>query len=179
MGSRAAKTDAYIILDNSTASTRFNLSNVYSDGIIFFSDMDKKMFEISIKSHFCGAHFLAGYKGPCANLHGHNWEVELFMQGTATNRLGMLIDFKEVKKKLNAVLGKIDHKNLNDLPAFGKKQPTAENIAKFIFDNLSPKLNASNCRLDRVRISETPGTAAWYYDDEKSPLQANPPEKDK
>lgn len=121
------------------------------------------MFEISIKSQFCGAHFLAGYKGPCANLHGHNWEVEIFLQGAATNRLGMLIDFKEVKKMLNAVLEKLDHKNLSDLPAFKRRQPTAENIAMFIFNKLSLEFRSSGCRLRRVRVSETPGTAAHYY----------------
>lgn len=120
------------------------------------------MFEISIKSHFCGAHFLKGYKGKCANLHGHNWEVEIFLRGTKTNRLGMLVDFKEAKETLRAVLEKLDHQNLNVLPFFKKVNPTAENIAKFIFNELLPKFNFSNCRLHRVRVSETAGTAAFY-----------------
>ena len=143
------------------------------------------MFEISVKSHFCGAHKLNGYIGPCANLHGHNWEVEIFLRGTQTNRLGMLVDFKNVKEIINRVLVKLDHQNLNALPIFKKTNPTAENIAKFIFDELFPKFKSSNppqrgrslragppatlgvalragCRLDRVQISETPGTAACY-----------------
>jgi len=132
------------------------------------------MFEISVKSHFCGAHKLNGYIGPCANLHGHNWEVEIFLRGTQTNRLGMLVDFKNVKEIINRVLVKLDHQNLNALPIFKKTNPTAENIAKFIFDELFPKFNSSNppatlgvalragCRLHRVRVSETAGTAACY-----------------
>ena len=120
------------------------------------------MFEISIKSHFCGAHSLTGYKGLCANLHGHNWEVEIFLGGARTNRLGMLVDFKYAKEVLHTVLKKLDHRNLNALPIFRKTNPTAENIAKFIFDELFPKLNSPDCRLNRVRISETPGTAAYY-----------------
>jgi 6-pyruvoyltetrahydropterin/6-carboxytetrahydropterin synthase len=120
------------------------------------------MFEISIKSQFCGAHSLPGYKGPCANQHGHNWEVEIFLGGARTNRLGMLVDFKDVKEILRDVLVKIDHRNLNQLPFFKKTNPTAENIAKFIFDELVPKLNSSNYRLRRVRVSETAGTAAYY-----------------
>ena len=146
------------------------------------------MFEISIKSHFCGAHKLNGYIGPCANLHGHNWEVEIFLRGTKTNSLGMLVDFKNVKEILNGVLAKIDHQNLNAFPIFKKTNPTAENIAKFIFEELAPKFNSNppqrgrssraGCRLDRVRISETPGTAAWYSN-ENFPPQADPPKDDK
>ena len=143
------------------------------------------MFEISIKSHFCGAHRLIGYKGKCANLHGHNWEVEVFLRGTRTNRLGMLVDFKNVKEILNGVLAKLDHQNLNALPIFKETNPTAENIAKFIFDELFPKFNSNppatlgarpqhfaqrcgqvalraGCRLNRVRVSETAGTSACY-----------------
>lgn len=120
------------------------------------------MFEISIKSQFCGAHNLPGYKGLCANLHGHNWEVEIFLRGTRTNRLGMLVDFRDMKEILRNVLTKIDHQNLNQLPFFRTKNPTAENIAKFIFDELAPKFNSLHCRLHRVRVSETPGTAAYY-----------------
>lgn len=130
------------------------------------------MFEISIKSHFCGAHKLNGYKGPCANLHGHNWEVEIFLRGTKPNRLGMLVDFKEVKETLHIVIEKLDHQNLNALPIFRKTNPTAENIAKFIFNELAQKFNTNppqrgrslraGCRLRRVRVDETPGTSAYY-----------------
>ena len=120
------------------------------------------MFEISIKANFCGAHSLSGYKGPCANLHGHNWEVEIFLKGAGTNRLGMLVDFKEVKETLRTVLEKLDHRHLNALPAFKKTNPTAEHIAEFIFSELFPKFNSSRCRLSRVRVSETPGTAAYF-----------------
>lgn len=120
------------------------------------------MFEIGIKSHFCGAHRLIGYNGKCANMHGHNWDVEVFLRGAKINRLGMLVDFKQVKEALQVVLEKLDHQNLNALPIFKETNPTAENIAKFIFDKLAPEFKSSHCCLDRVRVSETPGTAAYY-----------------
>lgn len=120
------------------------------------------MIEISIKSHFCGAHKLNGYKGPCANLHGHNWEVEIYLRGSKPNRLGMLVDFRQAKETLHALLAKLDHKNLNDLPFFQKVNPTSENIARLIFHELSPKFNSAHCRLQRVRVSETTGTSAVY-----------------
>jgi 6-pyruvoyltetrahydropterin/6-carboxytetrahydropterin synthase len=120
------------------------------------------MFEISIKANFCGAHCLKGYSGPCANLHGHNWEVEIFMRGSRTGRVGMLVDFKELKIKLNAVLDKLDHRDLNTIRPFRVKNPTAENIARYIFDELHRPLSSAACRLDRVRVSESPGTSAYY-----------------
>ncbi|MDD5679603.1 MAG: 6-carboxytetrahydropterin synthase QueD [Kiritimatiellae bacterium] len=120
------------------------------------------MFEISIKSHFCGAHRLAGYQGPCVNLHGHNWEVAIFLRGAKPNRLGMLVDFKEVKEALQGVLGRFDHRNLNDLPIFKKTNPTAENIARLIFNELAPDLKSSKYCLHRVRVSESAGTSACY-----------------
>jgi len=120
------------------------------------------MYEVSIKSHFCGAHCLAGYKGPCVNLHGHNWEVEVFLRGARTNRLGMLVDFKCVKETLQVVLKKLDHRDLNSLPVFKKNNPTAENIARFVFGELAPAFKSSAYRLSGVRVSETPGTSAYY-----------------
>lgn len=121
------------------------------------------MFEISIKSHFCGAHRLKGYQGKCARLHGHNWEVEIFLRGNKTNRLGLLVDFKTLKELLGEVLEGLDHRNLNQLPAFKKENPTAENIARFIFNKLSPKIRRAAGRLHCVRASETPGAAAGYF----------------
>ena len=120
------------------------------------------MFEISVKTHFSGAHFLAGYPGVCANLHGHNWEVEVFLRGVKLNHLGMLVDFKHAKEILCVVIDKLDHQNLNALPIFKKINPTAENIAKLIFEELAPKFNSSKHRLHCVRVSESAGTSAYY-----------------
>jgi len=128
-----------------------------------FHAKENNMFEISIKGQFCGSHRLRGYDGPCANLHGHNWEVEVFFRGGRLNKLGMLVDFKLLKKHLQRLLAKLDHKDLNRLPWFKKRNPTAENIAKLIFDEFLKKMRDSNCPLQRVRVSESPGTAAWYY----------------
>lgn len=120
------------------------------------------MFEISIKAGFCGAHNLSGYDGPCAHVHGHNWEVEIYLRGDRVNRLGMLADFRRVKQSLRKVLDKFDHKNLNALPVFRKTNPTSENIARLIFDGLQPEFHTARCRLCRVRVSESAGTSAIY-----------------
>jgi 6-pyruvoyltetrahydropterin/6-carboxytetrahydropterin synthase len=125
------------------------------------------MFEISIKGQFCGAHRLNGYAGPCANMHGHNWEVEAYFRGNRLNRLGMLVDFRTIKALLHQILAQMDHHDLNLLPPFKKTNPTSENIAKFIFTELA-RSDGGNCRLHRVRVSESPGSTATYYG-KKSP----------
>ena len=119
------------------------------------------MFEISIKGHFCGAHCLKGYEGPCANLHGHNWEVEAYFRGNKLNRLGMLVDFRVIKDLLHQILAKMDHHDLNQLTCFKKENPTSENIAKFVFNELSRKIR-TDCRLHHVRVCESPGSSATY-----------------
>lgn len=120
------------------------------------------MFEISIKASFCGAHRLIGYNGQCAHLHGHNWEVEIFLGAAKPDRLGMLIDFKLLKKILHDALAGIDHRYLNELPIFRKINPTSENIARYLFHQIAPQIKSSHCRLERVRVSETANTAAYY-----------------
>ena len=120
------------------------------------------MFEIGIKSHFCGAHKLDGYRGQCANLHGHNWEVEIILRANKTGRTGMVADFKDLKAGLNDCLQRLDHRDLNALSAFKRKNPTAENIARHIFNELYPRLKCGACRLHSVRVSESPVTFAIY-----------------
>lgn len=111
------------------------------------------MYKIKVESHFSSAHNLRGYKGKCEELHGHNWKVELVAQSSGLDKAGMVLDFKHLKKKLNTVLDKLDHKYLNEIPYFKKVNPvrkkhakriklsngvnpTSENIAKYIYDSL-------------------------------------------
>ncbi len=94
------------------------------------------MYKIKAESHFSSAHNLRGYKGKCEELHGHNWKVELVAQSSGLDKAGMVMDFKHLKKKLNTVLDKLDHKYLNGVAYFKKVNPTSENIAKYIYDSL-------------------------------------------
>ncbi len=118
------------------------------------------MHKIKIITHFSAAHFLRGYKGKCENLHGHNWKVEVLASGEL-NSLGMVIDFSDLKKIVNQILGGLDHKNLNDLEYFGKYNPSSENIAKYIFEKINNKLDAG-CRLEEIRVWETDSSCAIY-----------------
>ncbi len=90
------------------------------------------MFELTVEDSFDAAHALRGYDGPCENLHGHTWKVQVFLKGEKLNKLGLLEDFKNIKKRLQTVLAEFDHKNLNDLALFQKLNPSSENLARII-----------------------------------------------
>ena len=92
------------------------------------------MFELTVEDTFDAAHQLKGYEGPCENLHGHTWKVRVVVSGRKLNKLGMLLDFKEIKTALKRVLSGLDHRNLNDLPDFKKANPTSENVAVKIYE---------------------------------------------
>ena len=110
-----------------------------------------------VEGTFDAAHQLIGYDGPCENLHGHTWKAQVYIKGTKLNELGMVRDFKEIKQILHPVLAKLDHTNLNDLPYFKKTNPTSENVAKYIFDEVSAKADVT-----KVTVFESAVTSASY-----------------
>lgn len=128
------------------------------------------MFELSVTSHFSSAHRLKGHEGACHNLHGHNWDVEVFLRGECANAIGMLVDFGEIKASLHDVVCALDHKDLNSLPAFSGHNPTSENLAKYIFKALYDRLHSDPVSVHRVRVSESPGTSACYWEEDKKLL---------
>jgi len=121
------------------------------------------MFRLRIESHFDAAHKLTGYKGKCAELHGHTWKIEVFAVGKKLNDIGVLIDFKDLAEKLNRVIERLDHSFLNDLKEIGN--PTGENISRYIFENLEnlPK----SVRLEKVRVWEGSGSYIEYFQELK------------
>lgn len=124
------------------------------------------MYELSVKSEFEAAHFIKNYPGKCARLHGHNWIVEAVAQGSQLNELGILIDFKIFKSELNKILDELDHQFLNELKMFATKNPTAENIAKEIFDKLSvSEIFTGGTKLTAVKVYESPKSCVTYYPD--------------
>ena len=117
------------------------------------------MFEIKVIGEFSAAHNLRGYRGKCEELHGHNWKVEVLVSGKKLNKTGMIIDFKQIKFYLNKVLQKLDHNCLNRLNYFKRLNPTSENIAKYIYEDL--KIIVSN--LKSVSVWESDNSCASYY----------------
>ncbi len=121
------------------------------------------MFEVSVKGSFSGAHRLKGYRGKCESLHGHNWDVEVFVATKKLDHGGLSIDFKVLKNKLNGVLASLDHSDLNGVAFFKKVNPSAENIAKYIFVNFKKALKREKLSLRRVSVWETRDSCATYY----------------
>ena len=118
------------------------------------------MYSIKVEAGFSAAHNLRGYKGKCEELHGHNWKVEVVVVSPFLDKIGMVMDFKELKSKVYAVLEKLDHTYLNKIPYFKKINPTSEHMAKYIFTSLKSKLPD----LKSVTVWESENSAATYYE---------------
>lgn len=125
------------------------------------------MFELTVSSHFSGAHQLRHLHGKCEALHGHNWKVEISVTSHKLNRGGVVIDFKILKEKLEKVLRTLDHHFLNDLTYFRKKEPSSENIAKYIFEGLKKEFRKSSVLLSKVTVWESEATSATYREKSK------------
>lgn len=122
------------------------------------------MFEISVVMEFSAAHNLRDYKGKCEKLHGHNWQVEVFLASVDLDKGAMVMDFTLVRKNLKQVLKYFDHTYINETDYFRKNNPTSENIAKFIFENMTKKIKGHKCKVTRVSVWETPRSKATYHE---------------
>lgn len=122
------------------------------------------MFELSVQKTFSSGHALREYKGKCENVHGHNYRVEVWVEGERLNRIGLLVDFTDIKRLMNGVIDRIDHQFLNDLEPFDKVNPSAENIAKYFYDEIQNGLAANEVpvRVTSVRLWETDTQSATY-----------------
>lgn len=98
------------------------------------------------------------YDSLCKIMHGHNWKIKVYVKGRSLNGQGMLIDFKHIKEIVN----ELDHKCINDVDGFEKKNPTAENIAKWVFERVNKQLTLLDIVCYRVDIQETEGSGARY-----------------
>ena len=123
------------------------------------------MFELDIVREFSAAHHLNGYPGNCANVHGHNWTVQIFIRAEKLDSVGIAMDFKILKKELDEVLATLDHKDLNAHEEFMDKNPTSENLAKYIYTFLGSRINDGNIRIHKVRICESPTSGASYFEE--------------
>ena len=120
------------------------------------------MYELTAEGSFSAAHQLRHYRGECERLHGHNWKVEVSLRSEKLDSLGMVMDFKDLKKLMNEVLGGLDHHYLNELPAFKEANPTTENIAEFLYKEIKGKLNKRGIRLQQVKVWENDGSSVAF-----------------
>jgi 6-pyruvoyltetrahydropterin/6-carboxytetrahydropterin synthase len=118
------------------------------------------MYKLSVESHFDAAHSLRGYQGKCENIHGHRYKVMIRLSAGKLNDIGLAYDFTGLKKELNEVLARYDHQCLNEVAPFDKINPSAENIAKTVYEALEPVLRG--VQFESVTVWESPDAAAEY-----------------
>ncbi len=123
------------------------------------------MYELTVKCTFSAAHSLRDYEGPCSKLHGHNWVVEVVAAGDALKPNGMLVDFADVKQAASEALSRLDHSNLNEVPPFDKINPTSENLARWVYEQVGKRINTKGLAVTRVNVREAESSCASYFED--------------
>ena len=125
------------------------------------------MYEVTVEDTFAAGHYLRNYKGKCENPHGHNYRVRVTLAGQELDKAGLLLDFKDLKQVMKHVIEYLDHRMMNDLDPFTTLNPSAENLAKYFFDQTNARLKQyTNGRVEikRVTIWETDTSIATYYE---------------
>jgi 6-pyruvoyltetrahydropterin/6-carboxytetrahydropterin synthase len=152
-----------ILHESSKVDNLFSIREYYQH-IVLSSIERGLMYTIRTEDSFAAAHYIKEYHGKCENLHGHNYKVRIYVSGHKLGRGGMLIDFAVLKKILKNVLEELDHKNLNEIPYFSEKEPSAEIIAEFIFNKVEGQIKGQSdtAFLSRVDVFETDKNLAIY-----------------
>ena len=126
------------------------------------------MFELKVRTHFSAAHQILEHPGKCQRLHGHNWNVDVIVQAQELDRIGLAVDFSQIKAVVKEVIDPLDHTHLNELKMFSTTQtnPTAENISRFIFNEVAGLLRnvAPQATVKRVDLYETETCSASYFE---------------
>lgn len=129
----------------------------------------KGIWRLTVRDEFSGAHALRHYEGKCERLHGHNFAVELTVEGPDVDpATGMMVDFKILKNLLKVVLAELDHQDLNNTPPFDSINPSSENLARHIYQCLATlfaaneSIRRANVRLKSVTVAEKDAQSATY-----------------
>ena len=125
------------------------------------------MFQITVEDTFAAGHYLRNYRGKCENPHGHNYKVRVTLCGEELDRAGLLLDFKDLKDVMRDTVDRLDHQMINDLEPFTVLNPSAENLAKYFYDQTQAKLHAATngrVRVKDVTVWETDTTTATYFE---------------
>ena len=123
------------------------------------------MYQVTVEDSFAAGHYLRNYRGKCENPHGHNYKVRVTLHGKELDKAGLLLDFKDLKEVMRDVIDRLDHQMLNDIEPFKILNPSAENLAKYFYDQASAKLKSltqGRVGVSDVTIWETDTTTARY-----------------
>lgn len=125
------------------------------------------MFEVTVEDSFAAGHYLRNYKGKCENPHGHNYKVRVTLVGEELDKAGLLIDFKDLREVMRKVIDRLDHQMINDLEPFTILNPSAENLAKYFYQQTNSKLlsdTKGRVQVKDVTVWETDETTATYFE---------------
>ncbi len=123
------------------------------------------MYEVTVEDTFAAGHYLRNYKGKCENPHGHNYKIQVTLAGAELDRAGLLLDFKDLKEVMKSTIDRLDHQMINDIEPFTKINPSAENLAKYFYDQTNSRLSQvtnGRVRVKDVTVFETDITTARY-----------------
>ncbi|HZR30342.1 MAG TPA: 6-carboxytetrahydropterin synthase QueD [Terriglobales bacterium] len=125
------------------------------------------MFEVTVEDTFAAGHALRGYRGKCENPHGHNYKVRVTLEGEKLDGIGLLFDFKDLKAVMADIIDRLDHQYLNDIEPFKAENPSAENLARYFYQETNGKLRSvanGRVRVKDVIVWETDTTTARYFE---------------
>ena len=122
------------------------------------------MYNLTIRTSFAAAHNLINYQGDCENLHGHNWKVDVSVTARDLDQAGLGIDFKVLKREAGVIINELDHKYLNDNPAFQTVSPSSEHISKYLYQRISERINSDNIKVASITVWESENASACYYE---------------
>jgi 6-pyruvoyltetrahydropterin/6-carboxytetrahydropterin synthase len=123
------------------------------------------MFEVTVEDSFAAGHYLRNYRGKCENPHGHNYKVRVTLAGKELDKAGLLLDFKDLREVMKPIIDRLDHQMINETEPFTNLNPSAENLAKYFYDETNSRLHSSTngrVRVKTVTIFETDTTTATY-----------------
>ena len=125
------------------------------------------MYEVTVEAGFSSGHYLRNYRGKCENPHGHNYRVFVTLVGETLDEAGLLLDFKLLKQVMRPVVDRLDHQMINELEPFTTVNPSAENLAKYFYDETATQLREMTSGRVRVKdctLYETDTSYARYYE---------------
>jgi 6-pyruvoyltetrahydropterin/6-carboxytetrahydropterin synthase len=123
------------------------------------------MYEVTVEDSFAAGHYLRNYKGKCENPHGHNYKIRVTLAGADLDKAGLLLDFKDLKDVMKTTIERLDHQMINDIEPFTVINPSAENLAKYFYDETNIRLSKTTngrVRVKDVTVFETDVTTARY-----------------
>jgi 6-pyruvoyltetrahydropterin/6-carboxytetrahydropterin synthase len=123
------------------------------------------MYRVSIERHFDAAHYLREYNGKCENLHGHRYKIVANLRTDKLDETGMAFDFTVLKRNVDEILERFDHKCLNDIEPFTTINPSSENIASAIYGELKPHIEGHIAIIESIQVWESPDAWVTYFPD--------------